>query len=257
MENNKLTGEKKIVQVKTALIGSEKPVFIAGPCSIESKEHIYNEAKKLKELGVDILRGGAFKPRTSPYDFQGLGFEGIKYFREAADEVGLPLVTEVLSEYDIEKMIDDVDMFQVGSRNMYNYSMLKELGKVNKPVLLKRGFSATIKEWSMAAEYIAQGGNDNIVFCERGIRAFNDYTRNTLDLAGAVLIKQMTGRPVIVDPSHATGIRELIEPMTDASIACGLDGVMIEVHQCPDEAISDGKQTINYETYEKIRRKYR
>ena len=256
MENKKVTEEKKIVRIKNIEIGSGKPVFMAGPCSIESEEHILEEAKALKEIGVDILRGGAFKPRTSPFDFQGLGMEGLEYFRKAADAVGLPLVTEVLSESDIDEMEEYVDMFQVGSRNMYNYALLKKLGKVNKPILLKRGFSATIKEWAMAAEYIAMGGNENIVFCERGIRSFSDYTRNTLDLAGAVLLKNMTGRPVIVDPSHGTGLRELIEPMTDASIACGLDGVIIEVHQCPEEALSDGKQTIDYETYRKIRNKY-
>lgn len=257
MENRKLTGEKKIIKVKNVEIGNKKPVFIAGPCSIESKEHIIEEAKALKELGVDILRGGAFKPRTSPFDFQGLGFEGIKYIKEASEITGLPLVTEILSESDIDAMEEYVDMFQVGSRNMYNYSMLKKLGKTNKPVLLKRGFSATIKEWSMAAEYIAMGGNENIILCERGIRSFNDYTRNTLDLAGAVLAKNLTGLPVIVDPSHGTGLRELIEPMSDAALACGLDGLMIEVHQCPEKALSDARQTIDYETYEKIRKKYK
>lgn len=256
MDNRKLTGEKKIVRVKDVQIGNGKPVFIAGPCSIESKEHIAKEAKALKEIGVDILRGGAFKPRTSPYDFQGLGFEGIEYFREAADAVDLPLVTEVLSEDHIDELIDYVDMFQVGSRNMYNYSLLRKLGKTNKPILLKRGFSATLKEWAMAAEYIADGGNENIVLCERGIRSFNDYTRNTLDLAGAVLVKTQTGLPVIVDPSHATGLREVIEPMVNASIAAGLDGVIVEVHENPEEALSDARQTIDYKTYEKIRGKY-
>lgn len=247
----------KVVKVKDIEIGGAKPVFIAGPCSIESKEHIIEEAKVLKEIGVDMLRGGAFKPRTSPYDFQGLGMDGVKYMKEASELTSVPIVTEVLSEEDIEVMEEYVDMFQVGSRNMYNYALLKKLGRTRKPVLLKRGFSATLKEWANAAEYISVGGNDNIVFCERGIRTFSDMTRNTLDLAGAVLLRQMTQRPVIADPSHATGIRSLIEPMTDASIACGLDGVIIEVHQCPERALSDGKQTIDYDTYERIIRKYR
>lgn len=256
MDKLKLTGKKKIIKVRDLEIGAEKPIFIAGPCSIESEEHIIDEANNLKKIGVDILRGGVFKPRTSPYDFQGLGYEGLEYFKKAADNVNLPIITEVLSEDDIEKMIDYVDIFQVGSRNMYNYSLLKKLGKTNKPVLLKRGFSATIKEWTMAAEYIAMGGNEDIILCERGIRAFNDYTRNTLDLAGALVAKNLTGLPVIVDPSHGTGRRELIGPMTDAAIACGLDGVIIETHRNPDTAISDAKQTITYSDYEKIRGKY-
>lgn len=251
-----LTGKKKIIKVKDLEIGGKKPIFIAGPCSIESEEHIIDEAKNLKKIGVDILRGGVFKPRTSPYDFQGLGFEALKYFKKAADNVDLPIITEVLSEDDIDRMLDYVDIFQVGSRNMYNYSLLKKLGKINKPVLLKRGFSASIKEWTMAAEYIAIGGNQNIILCERGIRTFNDYTRNTLDLAGAVVAKNLTGLPVIVDPSHGTGRRELIEPMTDAAIACGLDGVIIETHRDPDKALSDAAQTINYSEYKKIRGKY-
>lgn len=248
--------EIKTVKIKDIEIGLGKPVFIAGPCSIESKDHIFKEAKALKEIGVDILRGGAYKPRTNPESFQGLGFEAVKYLYEAGKEYNLPVITEVMSEYDVEKIIDYVDIFQVGSRNMYNYSLLKLLGKVDKPILLKRGFSATIGEWMGAADYISSQGNDEIIFCERGIRSFTDMTRNTLDLAGAVLIKQLTHRPVIADPSHATGTRSLIEPMTAASIACGLDGVLIEVHQCPDKAFSDGKQTIDHDVYRKIREKY-
>ncbi|MGO1581199.1 MAG: 3-deoxy-7-phosphoheptulonate synthase [Peptoniphilaceae bacterium] len=252
MIDEKLMAEKKIVKVGDLEIGNGKPIFIAGPCSIESESHIVEEAKELKKIGVDILRGGAFKPRTSPFDFQGIGFEAVKYLKKASEETGLPIVTEILSEEDIDKMIDYVDLFQVGSRNMYNYALLKKLGKTNKPIILKRGFSASLKEWAMAAEYIAIGGNENIILCERGIRTFNDYTRNTLDLAGAVLVQKMTGHPVIVDPSHGTGVRELIEPMTKAALACGLDGLMIEVHECPDEALSDGKQTIDYKTYKSI-----
>lgn len=253
-ENQKV--EKKIVKIGDIEVGNGKPIFIAGPCSIESREHILNEAIKLKEIGVDIIRGGAYKPRTSPLDFQGIGFDAVKYLKEASENTNIPFVTEVLSEYDVEKMAEYVDVFQVGSRNMYNYSLLKKIGKTNKPIILKRGFSATLKEWAMAAEYIATGGNNNIILCERGIRTFNDYTRNTLDIAGAVLIKEMTGYPVIIDPSHGTGVKSLIEPMTSASISAGLDGVMIEVHECPDEALSDAKQTINYETYKSIREQY-
>lgn len=247
----------KTVEVGNLIIGGDKPIFIAGPCSIESREHIIEEAKKLKELGVDILRGGAFKPRTNPNDFQGLGMEAVKYLYEAKEITGLPIITEVLSEDHIEEMAEYVDIFQVGSRNMYNYSLLKKLGKTNKPVLLKRGFSATLKEWQMAAEYVIANGNDKVIFCERGIRAINDITRNTLDLAGAVLLREMTKRPVIADPSHATGIRSLIAPMTAASLAAGLDGVMIEVHADPDNAASDAAQTISYEAYADIVKNYK
>lgn len=244
--------DNKIIRVKVTAIGGEKPVLIAGPCSIESREHIIEEAKALKELGVDIIRGGAFKPRTSPLDFQGIGFRGVEYLKEAAETVNLPFVTEVLSEDDVDRMLDYVDIFQVGSRNMYNYALLKKIAKTNKPVILKRGFSATIYEWQMAAKYLEEGGNDNIIFCERGIRTFETETRNTLDLAGAYIIKEKTGYPVIVDPSHGTGKRELIMPMTRATLALGLDGVMIEVHPNPDEAISDAAQTIGYDDYKKI-----
>lgn len=249
--------EKKIIKLKNLEIGSGKSAFIAGPCSIESEKHIIEEALSLKEIGLDILRGGAFKPRTSPYDFQGLGLEGVKYLRKAADEADVPMITEVLSEFDIEPMYKYVDIFQVGSRNMYNYSLLKKLGEQDKPVMLKRGFSASLDEWMNAAEYIIKGGNEKVIFCERGIRTFNDYTRNTLDLAGAVLVKKLTSRPVFFDPSHGTGRRDLIEPMTAAGIAAGLDGVTIEVHEDPDKAFSDAKQTINYEAYKKIVEKYK
>ncbi len=235
------------VQVGNVIIGGTTPVFIAGPCSIESREHIIEEAKALKTMGVNLLRGGAFKPRTSPHDFQGLGMDAVKYLYEAKEITGLPIVTEVMSEDHIEEMLPYVDMFQVGTRNMYNYALLQKLGKVNKPVLLKRGFSATLREWQMAAEYVIAGGNDQVVFCERGIRTNNDITRNTLDLAGAVMMRQMTHRPVIVDPSHATGVRSLVGPMTMASVAAGLDGVMIEVHEVPDASYSDGAQTIDYD----------
>lgn len=242
----------KIVKIRDINLGDGKPIIIAGPCSIESREHIVDEAKELKRIGVDIVRGGAFKPRTSPFDFQGLGFDAVKYMHEASEVANVPVVTEVLSEDHVEFIKEYVDVFQIGSRNMYNYALLKKVGKTNKPVILKRGFSATLKEWEMAAKYIENEGNDNIIFCERGIRTFETEMRNTLDLAGAYLLKEKTGYPVLIDPSHGTGRREMIEPMVRATLALGLDGVMIEVHPHPDEAKSDAAQTIDYKTYEKI-----
>ena len=242
----------KIVKIRDVNVGGGKPIIIAGPCSIESREHIIEEAKALKERDIDILRGGAFKPRTSPFDFQGLGFEAVKYLREASDKTNLPIVTEVLSEDHVDAMVDYVDAFQIGSRNMYNYALLKKVGKTMKPIILKRGFSATLREWEMAAKYIEVEGNHNIIFCERGIRTFETELRNTLDFAGAYYIKEKTGYPVIIDPSHGTGRRDFIESMVRATLALGLDGVMIEVHENPDLAKSDGQQTIDYETYEKI-----
>lgn len=242
----------KIVKIKDINLGDGKPILIAGPCSIESRDHIIEETKDLKRIGVDIVRGGAFKPRTSPFDFQGMGFEAVKFLNEASKEAGVPVVTEVLSEDHVELIKDHVDVLQIGSRNMYNYALLKKVGKTNKPVILKRGFSATLKEWEMAAKYIEVEGNENIIFCERGIRTFETEMRNTLDLAGAYMIKEKTGYPVIVDPSHGTGKRELIEPMVRAILALGLDGVMVEVHPNPDEAKSDAVQTIGYDSYERI-----
>lgn len=242
----------KIVKVKNVEFGGQHPVMIAGPCSIESEEHILAEAIKLKEAGVDMIRGGAYKPRTNPKDFQGLGLEGVRYLRAAADSVALPMVTEVVSEADVEKLYLLVDMFQVGARNMYNYQLLKVLGQTQKPVLLKRGFSATLKEWEMAGNYLIEQGNDQVVFCERGIRSFDPTTRNCMDLAGAILMQEMTGYPVIADPSHASGRRELIMPLTKAALAAGLSGVMVEVHHEPDQAITDSRQTIDYETLGKI-----
>lgn len=253
-----MTGkENKHIQLANLEIGGEKPVLIAGPCSIESRDHIVKEAEFLKDLDIDIIRGGAYKPRTSPDSFQGIGFEGVKYLRQAADMTGLPMITEVLSEDDIEKMEDYVDIFQVGSRNMYNYALLKKLGKTNKPVMLKRGFSASIREWASAAEYIEKGGNDQIIFCERGIRTFERSTRNTLDLMGAYLLKEKTSRPVIIDPSHGTGRRDLILPACRAALAMGFDGVMVEVHPNPDKALSDGDQTLDYESFKELAQEWR
>ncbi|MBG9979558.1 3-deoxy-7-phosphoheptulonate synthase [Facklamia sp. DSM 111018] len=234
------------VQVKQVIFDGQQPVIIAGPCSIESEDHIYQEAHALKKAGVHMIRAGAYKPRTCPHDFQGLGFEAVKFLRQAADEVNLPMVTEVVSEYDIDLMADWVDMFQVGARNMYNYQLLKRLAKTGKPVLLKRGLSASLHEWEMAGLYLMTEGKAPVVYCERGIRSFQDQTRNTLDLAGAILMQTRTGQPVIIDPSHASGRRDLILPLTKASLAGGLAGVMIEVHHNPDQAWTDAAQIIDY-----------
>lgn len=253
MDKRILSGEEIIVSVGDIKIGGDNSsVMIAGPCAVESRAQIIETALSLKKLGVSILRGGVFKPRTSPYDFQGLGIEGLKYLREAGDISGLPIVTELMEEKYLPLVAKYADIIQVGSRNMYNYALLKELGKVEKPILLKRGMSATIEEWIMAAEYIAAYGNKNIILCERGIRTFETYTRNTLDLAAVPIMKKETGLPVIVDPSHGTGIVELIGPMSKAALACGADGLMIEVHPNPEVALSDGEQSLTLEEYSKI-----
>lgn len=220
-------------------------IIIAGPCAVESREQILATATFVANQGAHILRGGTYKARTSPYAFQGLGFDGVQYMRDAADTCGLPMVTEVLSQHDLERMEPYVDAFQVGSRNMDNTALLKDLGQTRKPILLKRGFAATITEWLLAAEYIFLGGNDQIVLCERGIRTFGNDTRFTLDLAGAVLAKQQTSFPVIVDPSHATGNPKLINALAAATLAAGLNGLMVEVHPQPDAALSDAEQALN------------
>lgn len=243
--------EKKIVEVGGLKLGKDS-VIIAGPCSIESKEHIMEEARALSQMGVHILRGGAYKPRTSYESFKGLGYEAAVYLREAGNEYNLPVITEVMSEYDIERLYPLVDIFQVGSRNMYNYALLERLGKQDKPVLLKRGFSATTKEWIGASQYILAGGNEGVIFCERGIRGFDPSFRNTLDLAGAALVQRETGRPTIVDPSHATGRKDMVIPLAKASLAMGLDGIMVEVHPRPDEALSDGDQSLDYQAFEDL-----
>lgn len=242
-------GEKRQVQVKHVTFGGDKPVIISGPCSVESREGILEIAKTLKTIGVDVLRGGVFKPRTNPYDFQGLGYKGLEYLKEAADSIGVPLITELMDESALDVFVQMVDIIQIGSRNMYNYSLLKALGKTGKPVLLKRGMSATIQEWIMAAEYLGSAGNPNVILCERGIRTYDQYTRNTLDLSAVPIMKNETGLPVIVDPSHGTGRRALILPMSKAALACGADGLMIEVHPCPNEALSDGHQSLDYSDY--------
>ncbi|SNT03352.1 3-deoxy-D-arabinoheptulosonate-7-phosphate synthase [Anaerovirgula multivorans] len=255
MTNKKiLNGEKVIVKIGSRNIGgTNPPIFIAGPCSVESKEQIHEAAFALKEIGVDVLRGGVFKPRTSPYAFQGLGIQGLEYLKEAGEATGLPIVTELMDEGHMEIVGEYADIIQIGSRNMFNYSLLKAIGGLKQPILLKRGMCATIEEWMMAAEYIALHGNKNIILCERGIRSYDTYTRNTLDLAAVPIMQKETGLPIIVDPSHGTGIKELIEPMSKAALACGADGLMIEVHPDPSCALSDGHQSLNFEEYRKIR----
>lgn len=237
-----------------------KPIIIAGPCSVENYELMDKTTEFLKKLGVDYIRGGAFKPRTSPYSFQGLGDEGLKILDEMKQKYGIKIVTEVMDARDIEAVSDIADILQIGSRNMYNYTLLKEIGKTNKKVILKRGMSATIEEWLSAAEYIAIEGNCEIILCERGIRTFETYTRNTLDLSCVPIIKKKTGLKIIVDPSHGTGLKELVHPMSLASIAAGADGLMIEVHPNPEAALSDGSQSIEFgaftELYNEVNKLY-
>ena len=233
------------VNIRGMEIGGDRFTIIAGPCAVESREQILTAARLVFENGAHVLRGGAFKARTSPYTFQGLGLDGVRLMREAADAVGMPMITEVLSERDVEAMEPYVDAFQVGSRNMDNTALLKDLGQLRKPILLKRGFAATVREWLLAAEYIIIGGNDQVVLCERGIRTFSDETRFTLDLAGAVYARQQTHLPVVVDPSHATGNPALIPSLAAATIAAGLDGLMVEVHPEPDQALSDADQALS------------
>lgn len=226
-----------------------KFIFIAGPCSVESEEQIISIAQELKKIGVDYLRGGAFKPRTNPDSFQGLGDTGIDYLIKAKQITGLPIITELMSIEQVRKYIDKIDIVQIGSRNMYNYELLKELGKYSKPVLLKRGLSATYDEWINAARYI---NNGKVILCERGIRSFDNSTRNVLDIQAIPFIKENTDYKIFVDPSHAAGNRYMIKPMSLASFVAGCDGLMIEVSDKPDESISDSKQTIDLEEFKKI-----
>lgn len=242
----------KEIKVDSYTIGGNSPIIIAGPCSVESQESILEIAKAVKEAGAHMLRGGIFKPRTNPHDFQGIGLEGLEFMLEAKRLYQLPIVTELMDEKHLSRFVDDVDVIQIGSRNMYNYSLLKAVGETQKPILLKRGFSATVKEWILAAEHILKGGNENVIFCERGIRTFETYTRNTLDLTVVPIIQKETGLPIIVDPSHGTGRRELVEIMSKAALACGTNGLLIESHVTPDLSISDKEQTIDIETLDRI-----
>ncbi|EPY2304584.1 3-deoxy-7-phosphoheptulonate synthase [Clostridium sporogenes] len=236
--------DKTIIDLIKTQIGNTNPVFISGPCSIENYDIVFDIASQIKKHGANILRGGAFKPRTSPYDFQGLGLDGLKILHTVGKELNLPVISEIMSIEELDYFNNYVDIIQVGCRNMQNYSLLKELGKTRKPILLKRGFSSTIKELLLSAEYIMMGGNENVILCERGIRSFESWTRNTFDVSAISLLKNISHLPVIADPSHATGKRELILPMSLAAIAAGADGLMIESHSNPDKSYSDSEQAI-------------
>ncbi|MEI8389069.1 MAG: 3-deoxy-7-phosphoheptulonate synthase [bacterium] len=244
--------ENTIITVGNAQIGGDELAVIAGPCAVESLEQLESVAEKLSKCGIKFLRGGAFKPRTSPYSFQGLGEEGLKYLRQVADKYNMHVVSEIMDISQISMLLEYVDIFQVGARNMQNFNLLRELGYINKPVLIKRGLSATIDELLMSAEYIMAGGNRNIILCERGIRTFETATRNTLDISAIPVIKKISHLPIIVDPSHATGLRDKVAPMSRAAIAAGADGITIEVHNCPDEALCDGAQSLYPEQFEKL-----
>jgi 3-deoxy-7-phosphoheptulonate synthase len=235
--------ESTVVRAGGVAIGAGL-IVIAGPCSVESRRQILETARSVKAAGANMLRGGAYKPRTSPYDFQGLGAKALGWLAEAREETGLPIVTEVLSQEDVERVAEHADLIQVGARNMQNTALLRKLARTKKPILLKRGPSATIAEWLLAAEYLLAGGNPNVVLCERGIRTFETATRNTLDLAGVALVKQLSHLPVIVDPSHATGLSSLVPAASRAAVAVGADGLLIEVHPRPAEAWSDGAQSL-------------
>jgi 3-deoxy-7-phosphoheptulonate synthase len=237
---------------RTIYIGEGYCTIIAGPCAVESRDSYLETALLLKTMGAHILRGGLFKPRTSPYSFKGLGREGLAIMVEARDLTSLPLVTEIMDVRDLDYLYEQVDILQVGSRNMQNFTLLEELGRLKKPVLLKRGLSATIEEWLLAAEYILNEGNPNVILCERGIRTFETYTRNTVDIGAVPLIKHLSHLPILVDPSHATGKWKMVIPVAKAAIAAGADGVMVEVHLDPDRALSDGKQSLTPDNFRKL-----
>ncbi len=249
--NRKFHPDDSIIDVGGVKIGGGNFAIIAGPCSVESEEQIIDVAKSVKASGAKLLRGGAFKPRTSPYDFQGLKADGIELLVEAKQATGMPIVTEIMNANHLS-LFENVDLIQVGARNMQNFELLKELGKINKPILLKRGLANTIKEFLMSAEYIMAGGNQNIILCERGVRTFESYTRNTLDLSAVPVLHELTHLPVIVDPSHATGMSRLVHPMALAAAACGADGLMIEVHNDPIHALCDGAQSLTPEQFDKV-----
>ncbi len=240
------------INVKGTVIGGKKIPVMAGPCAVENRTILMTIAEKVKEAGASFLRGGAYKPRTSPYSFQGLGEEGLQYLAEAREKTGLPIITEIMDPRDIDVIIKYTDIIQIGARNMQNFRLLLEVGAVNKPVLLKRGLSATIKEWLMSAEYIMSRGNQQVMLCERGIRTFETATRNTLDLSAVPVLKKLTHLPVVVDPSHGVGKWDLVAPMAKAAVAVGADALIIEVHTNPEEALSDGEQSIKPELFAKL-----
>lgn len=248
--SRKVKKEDTVLDIDGVRIGGDAPpIIIAGPCSIESEEQMEQTAEYLAGKGVKILRGGAYKPRTSPYSFQGLGQEGLRLLQEAKDRTGLPIVTELMDVRQLDDVLEVADMIQLGARNMQNFDLLREVGRTNVPVLLKRGLSATVEEWLLSAEYIAREGNQDIVLCERGIRTFETATRSTLDISAVPAAKQHTGLPVIVDPSHAAGKRDLILPMARAAVVAGADGLIVEVHPAPENALCDGPQALHAETF--------
>jgi len=244
--------EDTIVDVDGVKVGGKQIVVMAGPCSVESIEQLREAAKAVKAGGAQFLRGGAFKPRTSPYDFQGLAEDGLKMLRQVADEEGLKVVTEIVDKDDLELVGKYADLYQVGARNMQNFQLLKALGKANKPVMLKRGLSATISEWLNAAEYIMAGGNEQVILCERGIRTYETFTRNTLDLSAVAAVKELSHLPIIVDPSHGTGRWQMVQPMARAAVAAGCDGLIIEVHPHPEVALSDGDQSLTPKNFNRL-----
>ncbi len=249
--NRKFHPNDSVVDVSGVKIGDGNFAIIAGPCSVESEAQIVEIAKRVKESGASLLRGGAFKPRTSPYDFQGLQADGLDLLKIAKQETGMPIVSEIMNANHLA-LFEDVDLIQVGARNMQNFELLKELGKTKKPILLKRGLANTMKEWLMSAEYIMAGGNENIILCERGIRTFETYTRNTLDISAVPMLDELTHLPIIVDPSHACGISRLVKPMALASAAAGADGLMIEVHNDPINALCDGAQSLTPDEFDDV-----
>jgi 3-deoxy-7-phosphoheptulonate synthase len=250
--SRQMQSAKTVIQVNGCAIGGGDFAVMAGPCSVEGEEQILSTARRVKAAGAHILRGGAFKPRTSPYDFQGLEREGLKLLRKAKEVTGLATISEVMTDSDVDLVAEYVDIIQVGARNMQNFALLKRLGSLRQPVMLKRGLSSTLKELLLSAEYIASKGNTQVLLCERGVRTFETYTRNTLDLAAVPALSELTHLPIIVDPSHGTGKRSLIPAMTRAAVAAGADGLMIEVHPCPEMAFSDGAQSLTCEEFDEV-----
>jgi 3-deoxy-7-phosphoheptulonate synthase len=250
--NRKMQEECTVIDVNGIKIGEGNFTIMSGPCSVESRDQILEVARSVKKSGAQILRGGAYKPRTSPYAFQGMELEGLELLKKARKETGMPIVTEIMSVDLVEKFAEEVDIIQVGARNMQNFDLLKALGKIDKPILLKRGLSATIEEWLMSAEYIMAGGNEKVILCERGIRTYEKYTRNTLDLSAVLAVKKLSHLPVIVDPSHATGKRWMVKKLAMAAAAVGADGLMIEVHNDPENALCDGAQSLRPEQFEDL-----
>ncbi len=255
--NRRFHPENTVIDVKGVKIGGEEVVIIAGPCSVESRSQIGEVAGSIRHSGAKILRGGAFKPRTSPYAFQGLKAEGLELMQKPRAELNIPVISEITNPVNIELFAESVDIIQVGARNMQNFELLKQLGKLKNPIMLKRGFSNTIEELLMSAEYIMNGGNESVILCERGIRTFEHFTRNTLDISAVPILKRLSHLPVIVDPSHSGGINWLVEPLSLAAVAAGADGVMIEVHNCPECALCDGAQSVNCAEFAALMEKLR